>query len=229
MTKTNLTVGIIPARGGSKGIPKKNIKFLNGKPLIGYTIETALASGVLDYLVVSTDDDEISKVCHSYPGVIVIKRPDELATDNATTESALIHACRELEKLEDIQIGNVLTLEPTSPFRSEETIKKTVALLMESGVDSVVALTEVTSVLGKIEADTFVHLIPNQPRRRQDRESLYQESSTIYGTSYETLLEKTLVLGNFPAPLLVPKKEALDINDEFDFQLVAAMMEFKAI
>jgi CMP-N,N'-diacetyllegionaminic acid synthase len=228
MTKLNIIVGVIPARGGSKGIPKKNIKELNGKPLITYTIESALASGVLNKLIVSTDDDEIAEVCKSYKDVLVYKRPVELATDTASTEDALINACDQLISLENIQADYVLTLEPTSPFRSARTIQKTVELLLKPNVDSVVGVTEVTSVLGRIDGDVFSHIFPNQPRRRQDRNALYQESSTIYGTSMQVLRDKKLVIGDFPAPLIVPKEEALDINDEFDFQLVESVMKFKA-
>jgi CMP-N,N'-diacetyllegionaminic acid synthase len=228
MKKTSVIVGIIPARGGSKGIPKKNIKQLNGKPLVVYTIESALASGVINKLIVSTDDDEIAQVCNSYKDVLVYKRPLELATDTASTEGALIHACDKLISLENIQADYVLTLEPTSPFRSEQTIQRAVELLLKPNVDSVVGVTEVTSVLGRIDGDVFSHIFPNQPRRRQDRKPLYQESSTIYGTSIQVLRNKKLVIGDFPAPLIVPKEEALDINDEFDFQLVELVMKFKA-
>ena len=151
MKKMNIIVGVIPARGGSKGILKKNIKQLNGKPLITYTIESALASGVINKLIVSTDDDEIAQVCKCYKDVLVYKRPLELATDTASTEGALINACDQLISLEKIQADYVLTLEPTSPFRSARTIQKTVELLLKPNVDSVVGVTEVTSVLGLID------------------------------------------------------------------------------
>jgi len=226
--KTSIIVGVIPARGGSKGILRKNIKQLNGKPLIVYTIESALASGVINKLIVSTDDDEIAQVCNSYKKVLVYKRPRELSTDTSSTEAALINACEQLSSLENIKADYVLTLEPTSPFRSAETIQKTVELLLKPNIDSVVGVTEVTSVLGRIDGDVFSHIFPNQPRRRQDRKALYQESSTIYGTSMQVLRDKKLVIGDFPAPMIVPKKEALDINDEFDFQLVESVMKFKA-
>lgn len=223
-----IIVGVIPARGGSKGIPRKNIKQLNGKPLIEYTIESALASGVIDKLIVSTDDDEIANVCNKYEGLLVYKRPIELATDVASTESALINACDQLCALENIDADYVLTLEPTSPFRSAQTIQKTVELLLKPNFDSVVGVTEVTSVLGRIDKDIFHHIFPNEPRRRQERKALYQESSTIYGTSIQILRAKELVIGDFPASLIIPKEEALDINDEFDFKLVESLMKFKA-
>ena len=111
-------VGIIPARGGSKGIPLKNIKLLNGKPLIEYAIESAIESNVLDKIIVSTDHEEIAEVSSRYSEVEVSMRPPELSTDEATTESAIIHVCDELKLNHNIHMDAVLTLEPTSPFRS---------------------------------------------------------------------------------------------------------------
>jgi CMP-N-acetylneuraminic acid synthetase len=220
-------VGIIPARGGSKGLPKKNIKKLCGKPLICYTIETAIKSNLIDKIVVSTDDEETARIASKYNEIDVCMRPYELSIDTASTESALIHACEFLTKNKNIDMDYVLTLEPTSPFRSINTIKETINLLMDDSFDSVVAVTEIKSVLARIKDNHFSHVFPNQPRRRQDREGLYQESSTIYGTSYKKLIEKNLVIGDAPAALLINQSEAFDINDEFDFQIANFMMELK--
>lgn len=222
-------IGIIPARGGSKGIPLKNIKSMNGKPLIEYTIESALASGVIDRIVVSTDSNAIAQVSSKYENVYVSMRPSEISKDDSTTESALIYVCDELIKNENCHADYVLTLEPTSPFRTVETIRHCVQLLLNDSIDSVVGVTEVSSVLGRIEKNEFKHLFPNQPRRRQDREMLYQESSTIYGTSVDVLRIKKSVLGYNVYPLIVPKEEALDINDVFDFEIAESLMKYKAI
>ncbi len=214
-----MIVGIIPARGGSKGIPLKNIKLLNGRPLIEYTIESALASGVLDRIVVSTDNDAIAKICAKYDRVDIIIRPDELAKDTSTTESALIHVCDELMIDGGIFADYVVTLEPTSPFRSVDTIRNCVKMLLEKEVDSVVGVVEETHVLGRIDTGFFVHVIPNQPRRRQDRKGLYSESSTIYGTTINTLREKKSVLGEYVGALVIPRGEAIDINSQLDFDI----------
>ncbi|MEK6900492.1 MAG: acylneuraminate cytidylyltransferase family protein, partial [Nanoarchaeota archaeon] len=117
-------VAIIPARGGSKRIPRKNIKLLAGKPLIAYTIEAAKRSASLDRIFVSTEDEEIAKVA-SYYGAEIIKRPDILATDNATTESVLCHAVNNLEK-EGYFPELVVLLQPTSPLRGSYIIDKAV-------------------------------------------------------------------------------------------------------
>lgn len=222
-------IGIIPARGGSKGIPLKNIKLMNGKPLIEYTIESAINSAVLDKIIVSTDNEEIAEISSKYRDVDISMRPPELATDESTTESALIYVCDELELQQNISVDSVLTLEPTSPLRTSNTIKSCVELLGKREVDSVVGVTEVSSVLGRIVNKKFEHVFPGQPRRRQDREGLYQESSTIYGTLVEVLRRKMSVIGDNVCPLIIPKEESLDINDEFDFILVESLMKCKAI
>lgn len=225
--KDVVIVGIIPARGGSKGLPKKNIKELFGKPLICHTIETAIKSKLIDKIVVTTDDEEIARIASKYNEIYVCMRPYELSNDTASTEGALIHACEFLSKNENIHADYVLTLEPTSPFRSINTIQNTINLLLDDSFDSVVAVTEIKSVLAKVKGNHFSHMFPNQPRRRQDREGLYQESSTIYGTSYKKLIEKNLVIGDDPAALIINQNEAFDINDEFDFQIANFMMELK--
>jgi len=225
--KKFIVVAIIPARGGSKGVPRKNIKELNGKPLISYTIESAIASDMFDRIIVSTDDDEIAEIAARYSEVLVCLRPAELSTDTATTESALIHACDYLASTEKINADFVLTLEPTSPFRTPATIKKAVELLSRDCFDSVVAVTDVTSVLARVKEERFSHVFPNQPRRRQEREALYEESSTIYATALQALRKNKLVIGESPAALVVAKNEAFDINDEFDFQLADLIMQFR--
>jgi CMP-N-acetylneuraminic acid synthetase len=220
-------IAVIPARGGSKGIIKKNIKLLNGKPLISYAIETALESGVLDKIIVSTDCNEIDEICSRYKTIEVIMRPSELSQDTSKTEEALIHVCDKLIEKDEFYVDYILTLEPTSPFRSSDTIKKCVNILREDSVDSVVGVVEVKSVLGRIENNKFVHIFPNQPRRRQDRKGLFQESSTIYGTSVDVLRMKKSVLGDFVYPLIIPKNESVDINEPIDFEIAEILMNKK--
>jgi CMP-N,N'-diacetyllegionaminic acid synthase len=223
-----VSIGIIPARGGSKSIPLKNIKKLNGKPLIEYTIEAAIESKVLDRLIVSTDHDEIANVCEKYAEVEVYRRPENLSTDTATTESVLLHVCDELELNEGLVPNFVLTLEPTSPMRTAKTIKRCISLIEKPDVDSVVGVVETREVYGKINNGIFEHLFPNQPRRRQDREPIYSESSTIYGTKLKVLREKQSVLGDKVHPLIIEKKEAVDINDIYDFLLAEVIVKIEA-
>ena len=221
-------LGIIPARGGSKSIPLKNIKHLNGKPLIEYTINTALASKALDRVVVSTDHDQIAGICEKFKGIEVIRRPAFLATDEASTEMALLHVCDELERRDGYIPDIVVTLEPTSPMRSAETIRKCVRVFSNSDADSVVGVTETKDVFGKIVSGRFEHLFPNQPRRRQERESLYKESSTIYATKLKILRQKKSVLGDMVYPLIIDSMESVDINEAHDFLMAEAIQLLKS-
>lgn len=216
--------GIIPARGGSKSILLKNIKSLNGKPLIEYTIETALASKVLDRIAVSSDHEDIIRICQQYVGIDVIIRPPDLATDEAPTEWALLHACDELKKKDNFIPDVVLTLEPTSPLRSAQTIKRCIDIFKTTDADSVIGVTETKACYGKIVDGRFEYFFPNQPRRRQDREPIYKECSTIYGTIYKVLKNNKSVLGAKLYPLIIDEAEAFDINNKSDFLLAEAFM-----
>lgn len=216
-------LGVIPARGGSKSVPLKNIKELNGIPLLVYAIESAKRSSFIDRLVVSTDHDTIAALSKK-AGAEVIRRPPELATDESRTEAALIHACDELKK-EKFFPDVVLTLEPTSPFRTPLLIDRCVEIFKTTDADSVIGVVESRSCYGKIKNNKFEFLFPGQPRRRQEREPLYRESSTLYGTRTEILYQKLSVLGDQLYPLLVPEEEAFDINTEFDFRLAEILIK----
>ena len=112
---------IIPARGGSKGIPRKNVRIMVDKPLIGYSIENALNSHHDLDVVVSTDDDEIARISYSY-GARVIIRPEALATDSVTLDPVIFHAMNEMEKEQNVQYDIIITMQPTSPLLKEETL-----------------------------------------------------------------------------------------------------------
>ncbi len=217
-------LAVIPARGGSKSVPQKNIKELSGKPLIVHTIETAQNVRSIDMLVVSTDSIEISNIVQKY-GVMVIDRPPMLSTDEAPTEWALLHALDELDKNEGITFDFVLTLEPTSPLRSAQTINKCIEVLKKGDVDSALGVVETTSNYGRIQNGLYEYLIPGQPRRRQEREPLYKESSTIYGTDCRVLKQEKSVIAGRLAPVIVPPWEAIDINTPFDFELAEILIK----
>ena len=211
-------LAIIPARGGSKSVPLKNIKPLCGKPLLAYTIEVAQSCPALNRLIVSTDHDKIARMAQDL-ACEVMMRPSELATDEASTEEALIHVLDSLSQKEGYHPDVVLVLEPTSPLRTAETINKCIKILENCDADSVIGVVETHSNYGQILNDRFQFFFPNQPRRRQDRKPIYKESSTIYGIRTEVLKRKKSVLGDRLYPLIVPKIEAIDINDALDFDL----------
>tara|TARA_B100000902_G_C27311399_1_gene918655 strand:+ start:1360 stop:2049 length:690 start_codon:yes stop_codon:yes gene_type:complete len=211
-------IAVIPARGGSKGIKKKNIKKLCGKPLIEYTYETAKEVAEIDYLLVSTDDDEILKVALS-AGVSVIKRPDELSTDEAKTETCLIHAIDFIEERDSVKLDIVLVLEPTSPLRTKETIKRAIEMI-DSGYESILAVKQTTENIGFIKDGFFRTVIKDAPRRRQLRESFYIESSTIYASTVDFLKTTGSLTSDNWGALEVSAEEAQDINTEDDFNYI---------
>tara|TARA_B100001057_G_C22853551_1_gene951902 strand:- start:2690 stop:3367 length:678 start_codon:yes stop_codon:yes gene_type:complete len=211
------TIGIIPARGGSKGIPGKNIKTISGKPLIEFTIESAFDSKSIDTLVVSTDSNDIISAVKKYKNLVIVKRPIELCTDYSTTESCLLHACKQVEDKINVMHDIVVTLEPTSPLRKKDTISKAVNILKNKNFDSVMGVVETDSLIGRIIDNKFEYIFKNQSRRRQDRLFLYKESSTIWATKYDALKKNNSVLGKKIYPLIVSKEEAIDINTNFDF------------
>jgi len=210
-------LAVVPARGGSKGVPRKNIRLLGKEPLIAHTLKTALSVDMIDSLIVSTDDDEISSVADAY-GVKVLHRPSELATDDSSTESVIIHVLDRM-LLDGHNYDIVLILEPTSPFRSVETIVETIKLFANKSVESVLAVRETRENIGSIKNNIFKPININSPRRRQLREAMYIESSTIYAARTDYLLSHKTLVSNSWTPIVVPKNESIDINDDNDFRI----------
>lgn len=221
-----VVLAVIPARGGSKSVPLKNIRELCGKPLIAYTIESAQKSISINKLVVSTDHPQIAQVARDFSTDVII-RPAELATDAAPTEWALLHVLDELKRLYGFEPDIVLTLEPTSPFRTPQLIDRCVEVFKTTKADSVIGVVESRSCYGKIINGKFEFLFPGQPRRRQERIPLYKESSTIYGTKTNILRQKKSVLGDILYPVIVSEEEAIDINTPFDFEFAEVYMKLK--
>jgi N-acylneuraminate cytidylyltransferase len=217
-------LAVIPARGGSRSIPLKNIKPLAGKPLLAYTIDAAKRSRHLDRCVVSTDHDEIAKVAAAH-GAEVIHRPPEYATDEAPTELALLHAVGELRQA-GYRPDYVVTLEPTSPLRTAELIDRCIEMAMQrTEADCVMTVIETRKCYGRILDGRFEYLFPDQPRRRQDRTPLYEESSTVYVTRTGALERHRSVLGVVRYAVVVDDpREAIDINEPLDFILAEAAL-----
>ena len=216
-------IAIIPARGGSKGIPGQNIHPLDGKPLVAYTIEQAQAVPELDVTVVSTDDDEISKTATQFGGT-VIKRPPELAVDEAPTEPTLIDALEQAKTEGWGTFDIIVVLEPTSPLRKPETISRCIRNLIDSGAPSLLTVTETRKNYGRIEAGRFAPLFPDQPRRRQDRQPLYEESSTVYACRVPHLLKTGWLMASDWRAEIVDEREAIDINSMDDMIIAGSYL-----
>jgi len=216
---SNGTLAVIPARGGSKGLPRKNLALVAGEPLIVHTIRAARAATTVDRVVVSTDDAEIAETARG-AGAEVVLRPDRLAADDSPTEDALLHALEDLGTDPEL----VVTLEPTSPLRTPELIDACVHLARERDADAVITVTETRSIYGRLDGETFRPLFDGQARRRQLREPLYAESSTVYVTRTAHLRKTRSVVGPRVYALVVPEEQALDVNTAHDLAVADALL-----
>lgn len=218
-------LAIVPARGGSKGIPRKNIKPLCGRPLLLYTLDVAAGVREIDQLVVSTEDEEISRITNE-AGYQVVERPAELAGDTASTESALLQVIETLES-DGSHFEYVVVLEPTSPFRSANTIRGALQHIDDAQGESLLAVKETKEVIGRIENGVFRPAFGKEPRRRQDREAKYQEASTIYVARVDYLRRNGTLVSDKWLAYVVHFPETVDINEPLDFLIAEQLMSQK--
>lgn len=223
-------VGIIPARGGSKGVLGKNIRLLGGKPLLSYTIEAAIKSK-LNRTIVSTEDRKIAAVARKYGAEVPFLRPKELATDEASSLSALLHALYYLEKEDRYHPDIVAFLQPTSPFRTHEHINAGLKIMLASDVDSVIGVCEVEAdshpyfVYERDEEGNLKELIRarDKPLRRQDLPKLFRISDGLIITRrrYFDKVSKDSPCFNPKSMkgLVIDRISSIGIDDEFDFLL----------
>ncbi len=219
---------VIPARGGSKGIPMKNIYPLNGKPLLAYSLEMMQQVDFEGDVVVSTDSERIKEVALQIPGIEVVDRPEGISGDRASTESALIHALQTMECKKSCTYDAVVTLQATSPLRQAKTVQECFNKYEEDRekYDALLTLTETRSDYWVKEgADHYHRLYPDAPRRRQDRDPIYIENSAVYITDRQSLLETNSVLGYHVNGYVIPEREGVDINEPIDILLAEELLK----
>lgn len=200
-------ISIIPARGSSKGIPRKNIKLLNGAPLISYTINTAKQSKHIERVIVSTEDAEIKNVAQKY-GAEIIDRPIELAQDNIPTLPVLQHA---IQKLQDNnqKVKLIVLLQPTSQFQKAEEIDEAIETILRGKWDSLISLSPVPKHFNPnwqkrlTENGQVINILDGNPidddkksTHRQNLKQTYWKNGQIYIMTKETLMEKESLFGN---------------------------------
>lgn len=219
------SIVVIPARGGSKRVPRKNIALLAGKPLLAYSIDQVRAAGLLPQTYVSTEDQEIADVARQC-GAQVIARPIELASDQAGTESVLLHALQTLCPTNDCY-DHVVTLPPTSPLRRAETIARFVQMATrQNGADCFMSVTETRGDFWLRDTDGHSsRLFPDAPRRQQDRIPMFEENSAIYVTRIAALLRTGSILGESVELVPIDPIEALDINTATDLMMAEGILE----
>lgn len=218
-------LGIIPARGGSKGINRKNLTFLGGKPLISYTIDAAINSNI-DELIVSTDDEEIALVSKTLGAAVPFLRPKELATDNSNSIDVAIHGLNQMEKITNSIFDSIIYLQPTTPFRNSNDINNCLDIINEQKQkDSVISVINVEGYhparmkfieKGLLIDPDFCETEENQ--NRQELKPMYIRNGAIYLTKRETLLSGSFK-GNLSFAYEMPRERSINIdsNQDLDF------------
>lgn len=231
MINDKKVLAIIPARGGSKGLPGKNIKELCGKPLIAWSIEQAKSCSDIDRMVVSTDDKGIADVARKYGAEVPFMRPAELANDTASTTDVIFHAINWLKEHQDFQSEYILLLQPTSPLRIAEDIEGAIRMLKDKDAQAVVSVCETdhhpwwSSTLPENSSmkDFLRPEILN--KCRQDLPVFYQLNGAIYLADTDYLHECNGFFGPDTFAYKMPESRSVDIDSDLDFKLAGLLME----
>lgn len=217
-------LAIIPARADSKEIPKKNVKILNGKSLIGYTIETCLASRYIDDIFVSTENEEIKNIARRF-GAKTVDRPEELSKDSITLDSVTYNALKRLK-------GNynyVLTIQPTSPLLEKETIDKAIRKMVSEKTNSVITLCDRTGLYWKEEKNKITPCFKKRLNRQQ-LNKCYIETGAIIGCKSDYLLKTKKRIDHKKCSFVIlNEREAVDINSYSDWMLAREVLNLKNI
>ncbi len=221
-------LAIIPARGGSKGIPRKNIKKIEGKPLIEYTIDTAKKCEQLFDVVVSTEDEEIETIAKANH-CKVIKRPKELATDHSKVQDACLHILKHFEE-KDILFDAILLLQPTSPLRTVADIDNVIELMVKNDVDGIVSVCEVEDMhparMYTNDNNGLISIMPDfESTRRQNLPKYYVRNGCIYLTKVEALVKEKSFMPANKMGYIMDSNWAVNIDQPKDFELLKVMMK----
>ena len=231
MYETKRVLAVIPARGGSKGIPHKNITPVNGRPLIQYTIDAARESQYIDYVLVSTDDAEIAETARKCGAQVPFLRPAELASDTAKTIDAVLHAIETLKKAGEI-FDSLVLLQPTSPLRTKEDIDKAIETFYKAGRKPVVSVNEVNDhpiLIRTIEGGRLKPLLDcGSTVRRQDMPPFYRVNGSIYINAIEELGPETSFNDN-PVPFVMQRDHSIDIDEPMDLRIAEWAMEKESV
>jgi N-acylneuraminate cytidylyltransferase len=222
-------LALIPARGGSKGIPQKNIQPLAGKPLVAHSILQARQTPSITRVVVSTDDPSIAAAAGEY-GAEIVRRPIDLSGDTATSESALLHALDHLHKSENYQPDILVFLQCTSPLTLAEDIEGTIQALLENRADSALSVTPFHYFLWGYRQDGEVIAINHDKYvrpRRQDRDPQYVETGAVYAMRVPGFLEARHRFFGRIAMYHMPIERRLEIDDPVDLQIAEVLLQRK--
>ena len=219
------TLALILARGGSKGIPRKNVKLLAAKPLIAWTIEAALASELIKAVVTSTDDDEIAAVSREYGASVPFMRPAALASDESPAIDAVMHALNLLPEFD-----SVIVLQPTSPLRTTQDIDSALILARDRKAPSVVSVTEPDhhpSWMYRFDSHQCLTPLMSEPAisRRQDLPPVYVLNGALYYARVDWLRRHQRFVGPDTVGFVMPPERSIDLDTPLGWTLVELMLK----
>lgn len=225
-----MNLAIIPARAGSKSIKNKNLANLAGKPLIAYSIKTALNCRKIDKVIVSTDSEKVAALAKKYGAEIPFIRPKSLAEDKTPMICVLVHALKSIEKLKNLKITNMILLDPTSPFRNNEDIVNCFKTLERPDTDSVVTVCEAEHnpyfVMRKIKNDYLTPIIKIKKTimRRQDAPKAYRINAGVYIIKRNIIL-KNKIFTSKTRPVIMPPERSVHIDEPMDLEIAEFLLK----
>jgi len=221
----------ICARGGSKGVNNKNIKVINNKPLIAYTIEQAKQTGLFEHIVISTDSDKIAKCAVSYGGEVIFNRPEELATDTAPKIPVIRHAFLEAEKYYTKKFDYLIDLDATSPLRLSDDITNAFTQFLRNGNENLITAMPARRSpyfnMVEISDNGTVQLSKKLDKsivRRQDAPKCYDMNASIYIWKRDVILNNDSIFLDKTGLYIMPEERSIDIDSELDFEFVEFLL-----
>lgn len=225
----NCRIAFIFARGGSKGVPGKNIKILGGIPLIAHTIQSAQKSSLIDRIIVSTDDEDIATVSNDFGAEVPFIRPGHLASDTSSELDAWKHAVVELNTEFDVFIS----LPPTAPLRSVGDINRCIHVFEDTDADMVITVKEASRNpffnMVKMDSNDYAQLVINQSEggsyiRRQDTPKVYDMTTVAYVSSPKHVLQMKTLFSGKTRSVIIPDNRAVDIDTQLDFEITEFLL-----
>lgn len=225
-------IAMINARGRSVGVPRKNIKLLQGKPLIAYSIEVAKSVPAIDRIMVSTEDAEIAEVARQWGAEVPFMRPEELATSTSVQLDTIRYNVEQLE-LRGEKVDIVVLLQPTAPLRSAEDVAGCIDLMLTSDADTVITVTDVgsrhpTGIYRMHEKSVLEPFVTSSAAgfNRQNLERIYWRTGAVYVMRRDVIINQRAIYGSKVLGYPVPEERSFNIDTMFDWRLVEAWLEY---